>query len=723
MPSVFDLFGELGLKTNELEAGLKRADERLEATDANLNKVIASSERFGDIGAKAGRRYQTFDTSVKVVANRLYALDSQLDKTVSISNRLGDTSATVSRRYEKLGAAIEFQRQRLLANSLAFEKGEISAKQFGNVVASVDKQVASLNSRLRDAAARTTELRETGFTHFQNQIKGAGEGHSLINLNAARPLQGLGPVLQGLGARQFGLDETILNILIVAARQAGIIKVAQEGAAVASTAAAAAETEFSVAASTAAKSQGIVAAESEATAAAMTEASAATTVFGASIVTVGAALAAGTIAILAAYKISEDILASAQKRLKEEEAIEGVLNKQHLILAKIKEDLQDDQRKRDFGAFIQSDDVVAFQRQQDYLQRQLAERQRNIDAADRRKTIGSQAGLTGEALNQYVGTSQLAEETKLQAEQNEQMRELARRRDEIARASAKSSADLVKDAQKEQVDAYKKQLKDTAEANEKANKKAEEDAKKLAERIKNANALILDIAISATDNPYVKIFDQAQKAVEKLKEATKGLHLDISAPYAQIQAQAANAAFKQQLDDKLQAVNYRDLARQFRAGRLDENTPENFQKNLQNKLAALGIGDQSQSIYGKGVNAPWLNWIGQPLAAKSKTLSDAQQHILDQSILQIAGNDPSKLNTNQQKIVADAADREAKKLEDRAKAETKRDALLEENNKQLKTLNENGGMKLVIENNDPDHAKISTRPGKAAPFVYYSKAN
>src|SRR5690348_9895968 len=154
MPSIFALSGELGLKSDSLEAGLKRVDARLKTTDANLATVIATS------------------------------------------HRLGDTSATAARRYEKLGEGIAAPRQRPIDNALAFERDEISAKKFGSVLVSVERQKASLNSRLKDAAARATELGETNLTHFQNQIKGAVDasekGHSLINLNAARPLQGLG---------------------------------------------------------------------------------------------------------------------------------------------------------------------------------------------------------------------------------------------------------------------------------------------------------------------------------------------------------------------------------------------------------------------------------------------------------------------------------------------------------------------------------------------------
>src|SRR3954468_6651305 len=100
MPSVFDLFGTISLDT------------------------------------------RAFDGSIKHVSTQLNTADAQLDKVISTSNKLGDTSATVTRRYEKFGESIEAQKQKLIANALAFEKGDISAKQFGNTIVSVDRQIA-----------------------------------------------------------------------------------------------------------------------------------------------------------------------------------------------------------------------------------------------------------------------------------------------------------------------------------------------------------------------------------------------------------------------------------------------------------------------------------------------------------------------------------------------------------------------------------------------------
>lgn len=690
MPSIFSLFGELGLKSDQLEAGLKRADARLQSTDANLNKVI------------------------------------------STSNKLGDTSATVARRYEKIGEGIETQRQRILATVQAFQKGDISAKQFGNTLASVETKVASLNSRLKDAAARATELGETGFTHFQNQIRGGvtEPQHSLINLNSARPLQGLGPVLQGLGARQFGLDETILNILIVAARQAGIIKVAQVATAAAATEAAVAETAFSAAAKSAATSQAVVAAESEATAAAMTEASAVTTVFGATLLSLGSVLAAGAVAILAAKKLSEDILKSAQDRLKLEESIAAAMNAQNLAAAKLNEERAKAQGDRQFNTYLQNAPLGSLQVQRDNLQRQLNEDQRQ--SAAERERLSNLAS----ALGPYTGT-QFANQAKAVGDAaaarlkqtGEQLKDFDAKiyeREQESATKLKALHDQLYGQQTESFQQFTERIKNNYKQQEEAAKQASEASKKMAvdaikkaqeyvEQVKKAKAAILDTLISTTDDPYAKIFDQRLKAIDKLREAAKGLNIDLSAPLAAIDRKYQTDKFKLQIDDKLQAFNYRDLARQFRAGKLDENTPENFQKNLDARLKLIGGGNAA------GIQADWLNWIGQRIQKPITALDAAQQHIRDQAIISAVGNDPSKLNANERQIAAGAFDREAKKAADREKNEA--DKLLTEKElvTQLKVLNENGGMKLVIENNAPDNAKVSTRPKGTATTNYYLK--
>jgi hypothetical protein len=507
------------LKSDKLEAGLKVADARLEKTDALLDKVIATS------------------------------------------NRLGDTSATVGRRYEKFGEGIEAQRQRLVANALAFEKGDISAKKFGSVIESVDKQVGSLNSRLKDALARAKELDDTGLSHFQNQIKGAvDKSHSLIDLNAARPLQGLGPVLQGLGARQFGLDETILNILIVAARELGVIKtatletaaaaatiktategtataaaairaatvetaaataaietatletaantaaikttqietaaaseaaaaaeikfnkaaanaaaitgfirgstvetaVATEATAASSALAATAETQLGVAAASAASSQALVAAESEATAASMTEASGVTTVFGASLAAVGTALVAGVVSILAAKKLSEDILATAEKRLKLEESITGALNKQNLAAQEFQDRLKNEQGGRDFNRFLKNSGNFELGFARDNLQRKY-----DNDLKQSRAEIAQLGNLAtafgpGKVGNEYAAQAQ-AEAVQALERQKELKDQISQIDADLDERKQRSSTDFIAGIQKRQLDAQKEADKQGAE--------------------------------------------------------------------------------------------------------------------------------------------------------------------------------------------------------------------------------------------------------------------
>jgi hypothetical protein len=131
MPSIFEIYGELGLKSDKLEAGLTRVDGRLKSAQVELGKTEAKSKL------------------------------------------LGDTSATVSRRYEKLSEAIGANNSRLSEAVSAYTRGEISARKYASVLANVERATASVSSRIKDANARVAEIGSTGLTHFQQQIRGA----------------------------------------------------------------------------------------------------------------------------------------------------------------------------------------------------------------------------------------------------------------------------------------------------------------------------------------------------------------------------------------------------------------------------------------------------------------------------------------------------------------------------------------------------------------------
>jgi hypothetical protein len=204
------------------------------------------------------------------------------------------------------------------------------------------------------------------------------------------------------------------------------------------------------------------------------------------------------------------------------------------------------------------------------------------------------------------------------------------------------------------------------------------------------------VGLAGENNPFVKIFDDGRLAIERIREATRGLGPDLQKTLEQMQRSATAAAyFGQGLDNALHASNLRNEARQFRAGSFDADTPENFQDNLQRQLTALG-------------------------ASPYRSFSDAaKQSTLDQRIIALtSGLDPAKLTAYQQDIAADAREREALRLEKQAGEEQqlrkKLAMVLEHLDSSL-----NGGHLITIRNEAGDSARVERKPSRADAAQYY----
>lgn len=698
MPSILDLFGELDLKNDSFNRKLKSSVDQMQAADSQLNKVISSS------------------------------------------NKLGDTSATVARRYEKLSQGIALQNTRLIESTQAFQSGDIGAKKYAQTLASVETQTRSLASRIADAKARVQELNETNLTHFQQQIAGAvDKSHSLINLNAARPLQGLGPVLQGLGARQFGLDETILNILIVAAREAGIIKVAQEGTAVASAAAAAAETEFAAASRAAATSQGIVAAETEATAAAAAQQ---TTIFGVGLAKLGAIGAILAIAAGDYYLIKnrvEAINAENEKRLKDETAIAAAINEQANAAGRLAERVKGEQAKRDFdrvliGPYnldqIRSNLQSAHDTEAKELAAKIYAKTAELDKAG----IKPGAYYTAE-LNKLIpqGFNQL------QKEREDKISELAAKIDE-QKNSGPTSIEWYTAAIQKQQDLTKQ----TDQIAEQEQKKALENAKALAEqygkeetaalqnKFKVQGALLnlhlktigatqatalsattrlhaaeIDAQIASTRKYFNAIISNSKDSTERARsESEKRIAIANLEAQKQIEAiqkvAQLQSLYSGRFAANLQIGDLRYDAKQFRQGYLDEKGT--VSEELQRKLNAILSGVPSIRVpvgTVSGGNGP-AGFLFQTILGIGN-LSPEDQQALDKQIIEATrGLDPADLTRGQRSLAAAAREREADRLRDEQKA------ILTE----LAAAIRSGNIVKIV-NEAPDSAKVTKNPTPA----------
>lgn len=721
MPSVLDLFGELGLKTDKFDRTLQGSLAQMKAADAQLNKVISSS------------------------------------------NKLGDTSATVARRYEKLSDGIATQKHRLLEAAAAFQRGDVNAKKFQSTIDSVSNSVDGLNSRVKDAKARVTELNETGRTHFQNQIQGAiGSGNpvtgsrdlfsSLSRFQKTQLSFQLNDVISGLAMGQSPfqiLAQQGGQILQIFQQTAGHMKNTADAAGTAATAA----TKFAASSQLAAVAQGQTAVAAQATAVATTESSAAMTVAGYSIVGVGAALAAGLVAILSAKKASEDILKTAQDRLKAEEAVVGALNKQYLAAKALKDELADIGKKGQFDRFLKSAGdgsagIGYLQRTQANLQQQYDANLRSVTTEiNRRAAEADILGYTGNVRSDFINGATPAGMADTQKGLNDQIKGIAAKIEEL-RTSEPTSIEWYSNAQKQQLENLKKDI-DVAV---KAQKEARENAKQIIEQQnKEETALLqnkfkvqeaelklhlqtsaasqaesivattalqtreIDAQIAGAKRYYNAVIANAADATDK-QQAESNKRIAIANLEAQKQIAAIEKVRQlrsenlQQFNQSLKALDLRTQAKEFSQGFKNENdpgfserahfyasnvsrigdAPGTFQKNYEYFLAEEKAGASKRGLSSK------LSAIGGPQASAALE-AERQRSIISVT----AGADPAQLTSGQNTIASRARQQEADRIEKERDATTK---------ELIKAIQEGALIRFV---DVPDNVRVTRRPRAA----------
>lgn len=638
MASVFDIFGEIDLKTN------------------------------------------AFDGSIRGVVSKLKSADAALDSTIARSNKLGDTSATVARRYEKLAEGIQAQRNKLVDNALAFEKGEISAKKFAQVTVSVEKATTGLISRLKDAKARVDELDATGLTHFQQQISTAVDNaNSKLqsfrqNIIATQQAgSGSTDVLKNLFGNLSGQQKTQLsfqandiisglamgqNPLQILAQQGGQVvqifqqgKVAQEGVAAATTTAATAQAAFAASAQTSAIAQASVATSSAATAASMQAASGQATILGASVGTLAGALSAGVIAGFAIYKVTQQIENVTKQRLALEEKITSEFNKQNILAAELNKKRAEAAEKRSFDQFVSTGSPEALQKRIAELTQQqqaavqeaadLRRRQQAVQITDNVMRDRSQGGLPvlgkiipGDSAKKLVDDlAKQAEAAEAKARSfTERILELdqgildakQRRADrdvEVTRIAERSKFEAQSEANRAAWEEQKKIEEHKKKLVEESIKKAQE----WAEHVKRAAVEVTNIFANTSGNPFVKIFLDGEAAVARMLEATKGLGSELQNRLKQlIQAQTQTNAFKQSMENALKSQGLRSEAAQF-LGKAKPTLSQSIESQLQ-AIGAFGSGLQATD---KAVTGSAYVGFGDKLFSSGGTVGDVIQKAAD----------------------------------------------------------------------------------------------
>ena len=267
---------------------------------------------------------------------------------------------------------------------------------------------------------------------------------------------------------------------------------------------------------------------------------------------------------------------------------------------------------------------------------------------------------------------------------------------------------------------------------------------------------------SAGSNPFVTLFLDADKAMQALRENTKGVRADIRETFeGMLRQQNQLKLFSTQVDNNLSALELRQRAKALR-GFADTSRQDQLKYMLElEKRVPSGnlrdiysdIGNPGDSQYGSRNGNPGLGGTGNPgfaifdaqnaafrkyaeenrpqvtvndrldeqlkVLKESGAKTEEEKALIDRKILGLASGDPSSLTGEQRNVAAAAAEREAVRKEnyERTALQTALDhlgvsrAILEQNKSLLGVAQKQGikGVETLITVKDKTEAGIEVK--------------
>ncbi len=255
-------------------------------------------------------------------------------------------------------------------------------------------------------------------------------------------------------------------------------------------------------------------------------------------------LGAGTAAIALTYKVTGDVRAQAEQRLKTEEKIAATLNKQRLEAHEIKKSFEAQRKEaafdRQLQSYQQSAPIEQIRGRKELLDRLLVLAPASDRVAEYRKEL-----LALEA--QIASFDQKQKTDRL--------------------SSPDAAFDLRKSDFKKNEEAERLSIeKARVEAAEKFRKSVEQGREKVKELGKTFTDTFDNLfQKTGANNPFAAVFSEADKSLKSLRENIKGLTPELQAAALAMQNNLnANALFSARLDNALNAFDLRDGAANFR---------------------------------------------------------------------------------------------------------------------------------------------------------------
>lgn len=663
----------------------------------NEVKTIFTADAYEALGAAEEVKsaftdaWSTSESAGKKSADRLREFGRDFSREAS------DQARSFSQAYASGLNDLTNRSQRLRAEIAAVKNLGVDPGGF-RIMSAAEKQVRDLTARI-EVLKRTTSIPadpklfriyEGELRNLETELERAEKAASRLTgtvgqaattsnrvpggrfFESSQPLRGFGAIFRATGLYQYGITEMEINAAIVGSRKlfevlgsagtaARTVSTATEATAVAASAAAVAETEAFAAttASAGAATQAAAATQVQAVAAtevavAETQASVAAGSFKANLIASVPELVAGAAIILAVYLRMKAIRTEAEERLKNEEKIAIVLNKQY---QQIKDNIE----------------LLRKGREDDTHDRQLSD---FIGGATSRSELVNRRDL----LQKIFDTNPLGQgSTEDERTQNvkKQIADLRALDKAIIDFDRKQTANADK-AFNDRWESYKKSQANEEKADDVSLKKRLETAAQLSKQWLSEWGRISAHAVE--DNPIAKAISGADAAMTELRRNTKGLPLDLQASFENVQ-RVTNALnlFNSRQQTALEALGLRDTANKFRNPVISKEQIDKDLAEFNKKIAA----EEASGLYR---NPDYVNYrrslISQQggqadsvseklrkqlIALDSVQASDERQKAAaDQKLLSIAsGLDPNQLTSDQRRRVADAADRQAARVESR----------------------------------------------------------
>lgn len=217
-------------------------------------------------------------------------------------------------------------------------------------------------------------------------------------------------------------------------------------------------------------------------------------------------------------------------------------------------------------------------------------------------------------------------------------------------------------------------------------------------------------------NPFVRVFDDAAKAIDTVRERTQGLSREIRESLLNLtRSDNAVKLMEARFRNSLEAYGLRSDAKEFRAGKKLEDTDENLQNKLRDEFGLIGAtrSDLFSNTYNILANGA-LELIRRPTDAGA----DARQAAIDRQVIELTrGLDPGRLTPELNQIAASAREREARRLsqnEDTARQ------VMTKLNSLLQNVDTTGSLPVSIKDgshivkvvNKSDRAEVSSAPSQ-----------